>query len=279
MANPQIENGHVDIANDLVEALAKIRLSGEESQVLWSILRKTYGWHKKEDHISLSQFALMTGIKRQNVLRAITKLSSKKIIAVIKKDDSIINIYRIQKDFDNWQPLSKKITLSSIKITPVINIDNRVSSKMMHTKETITKENIQKKTYTVDFVLFWLRYPKKVGKKAAYKAWLKAKDKPDIKIIFAALADQKRSEQWTKNNGQYIPNPATWINQGRWDDEIITNLNQTISTPKIFPNCPICNKETTQADIDKLGSCPACYKPLPPEKLKELLSNIGKEIK
>ena len=136
MANPQIENGHVDLANDLVEALAKIRLSGEESQILWSILRKTYGWHKKEDHISLSQFSLMTGIKRQNVLRALTKLASKKIIAVIKKDDSIINMYRIQKDFDNWQPLSKKITTPKT----VINIDKRGESKMMHTKENNTKE-------------------------------------------------------------------------------------------------------------------------------------------
>ena len=136
MANPQIENGHVDLANDLVEALAKIRLSGEESQVLWSILRKTYGWHKKEDHISLSQFALMTGIKRQNVLRAINKLASKKIIAVIKKDDSIINMYRIQKDFDNWEALSKKITTPKT----VINIDKRGESKMMHTKENNTKE-------------------------------------------------------------------------------------------------------------------------------------------
>jgi hypothetical protein len=31
---------------------------------------------------------------------------------------------------------------------------------------------------------------------------------------------QKTSAQWQKDNGQYIPNPATWLNQGRWDDEI-----------------------------------------------------------
>ena len=149
MANPQIEDGHVDIANEIIEALAKIRISGEEMQCLWVILRKTYGWHKKNDKISLSQFAQMTGLKRQNVLRAINKLSSKKIIGVIKNDYSQINIYNINKDFDKWEPLSKKITLSSKKITTVINIDNRVSSKKIHTKESITKENIQKK-YTSD---------------------------------------------------------------------------------------------------------------------------------
>ena len=140
MANPQIEDGHVDLANEIIEALAKIRISGEEMQCLWVILRKTYGWHKKEDKISLSQFAQMTGLKRQNVLRAINKLSSKKIIGVIKNDDSQINIYNINKNFDVWKPLSKKIT-------GVINIDNQVSSKKIHTKETITKETIQKKIY------------------------------------------------------------------------------------------------------------------------------------
>ena len=150
--------------------------------------------------------------------------------------------------------------------------------------ETEIEKETEKKLTTFDrlkqsFDLFWLRYPKKTGKQAALRAWIKAKNKPDIKIIFATLAEQKRSEQWLKNNGQYIPNPATWINQGRWDDEITTNLNQTIPIPKIFPPCPICKKETTQADIDKFGSCPACYKPLPPDKLKSLLSGIGKDVK
>lgn len=48
MANPQRENGHVDIANELVEALAKMQLSGYESRVIWALWRKTWGWVKKD---------------------------------------------------------------------------------------------------------------------------------------------------------------------------------------------------------------------------------------
>lgn len=70
------------------------------------------------------------------------------------------------------------------------------------------------------FDVFWEAYPKKVGKKDARRAWGKAKDKPDLATILDALARHKRSEQWTKDNGTYIPNPATWLNQGRWDDEL-----------------------------------------------------------
>jgi phage replication O-like protein O len=145
LANPQRENGHIDLANEIGDALSGIRLSGEESQCLWVILRKTYGWHKKEDKISLSQFSVMTGLKRPAVSRALKKLLSKMIIVIIKNDNSMINIYRFNKDFDTWKPLSKKITALSKKIIPVIKNDNGVLSKMIHTKETLTKETIQKK--------------------------------------------------------------------------------------------------------------------------------------
>lgn len=78
-------------------------------QCLWVIIRKTYGWHKKEDFISLSQFTSFTGIKKPRVLRLLQKLQSKNIV-IIKNDNDIGNTYRFNKDFDTWIPLSKKIT-------------------------------------------------------------------------------------------------------------------------------------------------------------------------
>lgn len=68
------------------------------------------------------------------------------------------------------------------------------------------------------FNQFWSAYPKKVGKIAARKAFNKV-DVP-IESLLSAIERQKCSDQWSKDNGQYIPNPATWVNQGRWDDEI-----------------------------------------------------------
>jgi uncharacterized protein YdaU (DUF1376 family) len=64
---------------------------------------------------------------------------------------------------------------------------------------------------------FWQQYPKKVGKDAALKSWLKTKAKIDD--VLKALAWQKESDQWLRNDGQFIPNPATYLNQGRWQDE------------------------------------------------------------
>ena len=90
------------------------------------------------------------------------------------------------------------------------------------TAKTTTKKNPATKTdYSALFDLFWKSYPKKVAKEAAYKSF--AKRKPDdkmLKEIFQAVELQKTQEQWTKDSGKYIPNPATWLNQGRWMDEV-----------------------------------------------------------
>lgn len=71
------------------------------------------------------------------------------------------------------------------------------------------------------FEQFWAVYPKKVGKDAAQKAF--DKRKPDdglLAAMLSTLAVQVNSSQWTKDEGQFIPNPATWLNQGRWQDEV-----------------------------------------------------------
>ena len=67
---------------------------------------------------------------------------------------------------------------------------------------------------------FWTRYPKKVGKQSALKSFAKAIKTVDLQTLLTAIDRQKRSSQWSRDNGQYIPNPATWLNQGRWEDEL-----------------------------------------------------------
>lgn len=84
-----------------------------------------------------------------------------------------------------------------------------------------TKEKQDKTPLQRRFEMFWKAYPKKVGKGAAEKAFAKAK--PDDALtekMLSAVEAAKRSSQWRKDGGQYIPNPATWLNQKRWEDEL-----------------------------------------------------------
>lgn len=74
--------------------------------------------------------------------------------------------------------------------------------------------------YAERFAEFWKAYPKKVGKEAARKAFMKVKPSADLlQRMLTAIQEQKQADQWRRDNGQYIPNPATWLNQGRWEDE------------------------------------------------------------
>jgi len=89
--------------------------------------------------------------------------------------------------------------------------------------------NGRKEEYTPDFLAFWAAYPRKVGKKGAYKAWKAAKDKPPIEKLIEIIEQQKAGEQWTKEGGQYIPHPSTWLNQGCWDDEAVEIIEPEIA--------------------------------------------------
>lgn len=71
------------------------------------------------------------------------------------------------------------------------------------------------------FEEFWEQYPKKVGKKAALGSWKKVKPNAELFArIMQAVTAAKKSEEWTREGGRFIPNPSTWLNQGRWDDEL-----------------------------------------------------------
>ena len=70
------------------------------------------------------------------------------------------------------------------------------------------------------FHKFWAAYPKKVGKADARKKFSAlVPDDATLSAILSSLAYLKTTPQWTKDGGQYIPNPATWLNQRRWQDE------------------------------------------------------------
>lgn len=67
---------------------------------------------------------------------------------------------------------------------------------------------------------FWAAYPKKTAKGDAEKAWSKIKPDVDLQAkILKAVASAARSVEWTKDGGQFIPNPATWLNGKRWEDQ------------------------------------------------------------
>lgn len=136
MASPQKEDGYTAIAHRILEALARTRINGEARQILDVILRKTYGFHKTEDEIALSQFCQATGLKKNSACRGIEKLELMRIITVHEKVNTAKR-YGLNKDYDSWLPLPKKRTIGLQKV------NNQVSKK--GTTKATTKGNRYKK--------------------------------------------------------------------------------------------------------------------------------------
>ena len=92
--------------------------------------------------------------------------------------------------------------------------------------------------YTEDFLKFWDEYPRKTGKGAAFRVWLKMRpSKKERADISSALKWQKQSVQWNNSGyGKFIPLPATYLNQRRWEDEPETNNNSDITNPQKYKN-------------------------------------------
>lgn len=84
--------------------------------------------------------------------------------------------------------------------------------------------------YSPDFENFWKIYPKRVGKGKAFTSWKRINPDFDLNAtISASILKQSTSVQWMKDNGQFIPNPATFLNERRWEDEptsLLDNPNE-----------------------------------------------------
>lgn len=77
--------------------------------------------------------------------------------------------------------------------------------------------------YSATFLEFWAVYPKKVGKGDAYRKWQSlVKSEKKKEQIIRSVQQHKSSDRWKEDDGKYIPNPATFLHQKRFDDEVVT---------------------------------------------------------
>lgn len=87
------------------------------------------------------------------------------------------------------------------------------------------------------FSIFWKSYPRKVGKGACERIWAQMRGNEELFTkILTAVDNQKQGESWQKDGGIYIPHPATWLNQRRWEDETVTKWVDPYKKPENDPS-------------------------------------------
>lgn len=138
------------------------------------------------------------------------------------------------KSYTDWQPSGNQVaTKCGQNVSADIDIDLDIDKELDINKLYLgqkTCEDISKKEEL--FESFWKVYPRKVGKEKC-RNWFKShKPKQDlVQKMIEAVDEQKKSKQWS--DPQYIPHPYTWLNQGRWEDELTPTKDSTFqSAPK-----------------------------------------------
>lgn len=131
-----------------------------------------------------------------------------------KRCDAEIANYRHRQDKSRQ---NGKLGGRPKKTQQVILANPDLTQSKPNETQTKANQNQNHNNTSVGFNEFWQAYPRKVGKGAAEKAWAKAR--PDLQAVLTALAWQTKQVDWTKDGGQFIPNPGTYLNQRRWEDE------------------------------------------------------------
>lgn len=132
----QVENGNFTrIINKSLDDLIGAQLSGAEFAVCLVIIRKTWGFHKKEDQISISQFVKETHFSRQTVITALKRLQLVNLALLVKKGKSkkASNIWR----FNKYVQLGKQTVLVKSTLPVTSQVDRTYKRK--NTKERITR--------------------------------------------------------------------------------------------------------------------------------------------
>jgi hypothetical protein len=108
---------------------------------------------------------------------------------------------------------------------------NTLSSSSSSSSSSLESKDIER-----DFKLFWKIYPRKVARKVAFTSWQKINpDQNTFKKIMCGLEAYIKSGQW--NEVKFIPHPATWLNQQRWNDEIKGEQNAEDRLKSIIDVC------------------------------------------
>ncbi len=102
MASPQIEKGHVKIANDLFERILEYPFTGVELKIVWAVIRYTYGWNRTKAHMTFYQISKMINQDRSNVRKSVHKLNKEKVMFMqMCRDGSFL--IGINKNYDEWE--------------------------------------------------------------------------------------------------------------------------------------------------------------------------------
>ena len=247
--SPQTDEGFVRIANELMDAVLSAGFSQRQLLVLLAIIRKTYGYNKKEDDMSAQQIGKLCNMGRQHVTTILNQLADMNVIH--KRPGKYGCIIGIQKNYSAWdvsaqtdlkqtkKDIKKPATLSLIgtstksgHLSQIGTGDSTKSGQVDspesgHTIDNLPKDNLNRQYICAPalFERFYAAYPRKRSRKQAERAFTKLKpDESLVNRMIEAIDVAKKSGAWS--DPKFIPYPATWLNAQGWLDVLQTDYTE-----------------------------------------------------
>lgn len=159
MANPQKENGFTAIANEILENIISYEFPKNTGSVPYRlcffVIRKTYGYQKKEDSISLTQFEEALGVSRPVVSYWLKYLVVAKLLLVDKTPNKKGFVYRFNKNYDEWLlVVSPLLLVVARKFTSKVatTITSKVATTYKRNKEMTKEISEQSSQSIVDLI-------------------------------------------------------------------------------------------------------------------------------
>lgn len=162
-------------------------------------------------------FPLKDNLTLKNVESAIKKLARVGLITLYEADGKLFLFLPTWNEHQNVRAKRSKYPEPE-NICMQTNSDDCKCPRNPIQSESNPNPNPNPPDGDADFERFWSAYPKKVDKQGAKKSFRKVD--AGIDVLLTTLENHKRSAQWSKDNGQFIPNPTTWLNQRRWETEL-----------------------------------------------------------
>lgn len=114
-----LSNGYTRVANEIQKLKPRLRLSGREWQCFEAVIWLTYGWNKKQDRVTNTVIAEMTGLDDTHVSNALKSLSERKIIHCHKQ--GVMKVVGVNTELSAWildKPKAVKVLLKTVRVLP-----------------------------------------------------------------------------------------------------------------------------------------------------------------
>jgi hypothetical protein len=126
--------------------------------------------------------------------------------------------------------------------TPTRKLEHPIQENLRDNNTVNTTKNITVNSIG-DFDSFWTFYPRKAGKEAARKAWAKLRpDEHIMQLILDNVRERVEKGEWRKDNQSYILHASTYLNQKRWEDEVLEQHTQTRTNPESIKSVSVMDK-------------------------------------